>query len=171
VCSKKTGPAVHEITRGPEQWGVGGMAAVVDDLNVAVREVSWKDPASCPSLPACTHRRGAAAGETIYLAGDNLAFIVLLKDHFIRRSLISTEQKPRITGGRPNMGMRSTMETFDGRNRCFDISAQRSNECVRLIRKLRWIGMDDEAERVSAQLSGWRFRPTETVIAGPWATD
>jgi hypothetical protein len=32
------------------------------------------------------------------------------------------------------------METFDGRNRCFDISAQRSNECVRLIRKLRWIG-------------------------------
>jgi hypothetical protein len=46
-----------------------------------------------------------------------------------------------------------------------------SNECVRLIRKLRWIGMDDEAERVLAQLSGWPFRPTETVIAGPWATD
>lgn len=110
-------------------------------------------------------------GETIYLASDNLAFIVLLKDHFIRRSLISTEQKTRITGGRPNMGMRITMETFDGRNRCFDISAQRSNECVRLIRKLRWIGMDDEADRVSTQLSGWPFRPTETVIAGPWATD
>jgi hypothetical protein len=45
------------------------------------------------------------------------------------------------------------------------------NDCVRLIRKLRWIGMDDEAERVLAQLSGWPFRPTETVIAGPWATD
>jgi phosphatidylethanolamine-binding protein (PEBP) family uncharacterized protein len=29
----------------------------------------------------------------------------------------------------------------------------------------------DEAERVLAQLSGWPFRPTETVIAGPWATD
>jgi hypothetical protein len=52
-------------------------------------------------------------------------------------------------------------------------SAQRSasNECIRLIRKLRCNGMDDEAERVLAQLSGWPFRPTETVIAGPWATD
>jgi hypothetical protein len=53
----------------------------------------------------------------------------------------------------------------------FDVWAQRSasSECVRLIRKLRWIGMDDGAEQVSAQLSGWPF-PTET-IAGPWATD
>ena len=68
------------------------------------------------------------------------------------------------------MGMRSTMEIFSRR---FDDSARRSasNECVRLIRKLRWIGMDDEAERVLAQLSGWPFQPTETVIAGPWATD
>ena len=46
-----------------------------------------------------------------------------------------------------------------------------SREWAKLIRKLRWIGMDDEAERVLAQLSGWPFRPTETVIAGPWATD
>jgi hypothetical protein len=114
------------------------------------------------SLTACLRAK------TIYLAGDNLAFIVSLKDHFIRRSLISMEQKTRITGGRPNMGMRSTMKAFD---EGFDVLAQRSNECVRLIRKLRWIGMDDEAARVSAQLSRWPFRPTETVIAGPWATD
>jgi hypothetical protein len=41
------------------------------------------------------------------------------------------------------------MAVFDGQRRCFDDSAQlsASNECVRLIRKLRWIGMDDEAER------------------------
>jgi hypothetical protein len=45
------------------------------------------------------------------------------------------------------------------------------DECVRLIRKLRWIGMDDEAERVLVQLSGWPFRPTETVIVGPWMAD
>jgi hypothetical protein len=66
------------------------------------------------------------------------------------------------------------MEIFNGQGRrCLNYSAQRSasNECVRLIRKLRWIGMDDEAERVLAQLSGWPFWPTETVIAGPWATD
>ena len=65
------------------------------------------------------------------------------------------------------------MESFNGQGRYFDNSAQRSasNECVRLIRKLRWIGMDDEAERLLAQLSGCAFQPTETVIAGPWATD
>ena len=47
------------------------------------------------------------------------------------------------------------MEIFNGQGRRFDDSAQRSasNECVRLIRKLRWIGMDEEAERVLAQLS------------------
>ncbi len=65
------------------------------------------------------------------------------------------------------------MEIFNGQGRRIDDSAQRSasNECVRLIRKLRWIGRDDEAERVLAQLRGWPFWPTETVISGPWATD
>jgi hypothetical protein len=65
------------------------------------------------------------------------------------------------------------MEIFNGQLRHFDESAQlsASNHCVRLIRKLRWIGMEDEAERVLAQLSGRPFRPTETVIVGPWATD
>ena len=83
------------------------------------------------------------------------------------------EQKTKITGGRLNMWIWNTVEIFNGQGRGLDDSAQRSasNECVRLIRKLRWIGMDDEAERVLAQLSGWPFRPTETVIAGPWATD
>ena len=83
------------------------------------------------------------------------------------------EQETRITGGRLNMGIENAMEIFDGQGRRFDDSWQpsASNECVRLIRKLRCIGMDDEAERVLAQLSGWPFRPTETVIAGPWATD
>jgi hypothetical protein len=79
----------------------------------------------------------------------------------------------RITGGRLNTSMWNTMEIFDGQGRCLDNSAQRgaSNECVRLIRKLRWMGMDDEAERLMAQLSGCSFQPTETVIAGSWATD
>ena len=55
----------------------------------------------------------------------------------------------------------------------FDDPVQRraSNDCVYLIRKLRWMGMDDEAEQVLDQLSGWSFQPTETVLAGPWATD
>ncbi len=63
------------------------------------------------------------------------------------------------------------MEIPFGQGTQFDVSAQQraSNQFVHLIRKLRWIGMDDEAEQVLAQLT--TFRPTETVIAGPWATD
>jgi len=40
--------------------------------------------------------------------------------------------------------MSMCMEIFNGQGRCFDNSAQQSasNECVRLIRKLRWIGME-----------------------------
>jgi hypothetical protein len=65
------------------------------------------------------------------------------------------KQETRITGARLNMDMGSTMEVFFGQGRRLNDSAQRSasNECVRLIRKLRWIGMDDEAERVLAQSS------------------
>jgi hypothetical protein len=61
---------------------------------------------------------------------------------------------------------------FNGHARSFDLAEQRaSNHLVRLVRKLRWNNMDDEAEQVSAQLTKCRFPPTETVIAGPWATD
>ena len=66
------------------------------------------------------------------------------------------------------------MQANDKRGRNLEAASERreeADELVRLIRKLRWIGMDDEAERLLAQLSGWPFRPTETVIAGPWATD
>ncbi len=65
------------------------------------------------------------------------------------------------------------MEILFGQGTHFDVSAEQrtSNQFVHLIRKLRWIGMDDEAEQVLAQLTGCPFRPTETVVAGPWATD
>jgi hypothetical protein len=64
------------------------------------------------------------------------------------------------------------MEIPMGQAKSFDVAEQRtSNQLVQLIRKLRWIGRDDEAERVLEHLTRCRFRPTETVIAGPWATD
>ena len=64
------------------------------------------------------------------------------------------------------------MEIAMGRIKTSDVAEQRmSNQLVQLIRKLRWIGSDDEAERVLEHLTRCRFRPTETVIAGPWATD
>jgi hypothetical protein len=65
-----------------------------------------------------------------------------------------------------------TSMDFDEEVRPFDLAEQQaSNRLVQLIRKLRWINMDDEAEQISAQLTRCRFSPTETVIAGPWATD
>lgn len=54
----------------------------------------------------------------------------------------------------------------------FDLANQRkSNQLIQLLSKLRWIGMDDEADGVLAQLVGCPSRPTATVIAGPWPTD
>ena len=125
----------------------------------------------CDPQPISQPRNAGSAveqGEPFTLAPITSRLSCCLK--FTSFRVLSLDGAKTTTGGRLNMGMRKTMEIF---NRRFDDSAQRSasNECVRLIRKLRWIGMDDEAERVLAQLSGWPFRPTETVIAGPWATD
>jgi hypothetical protein len=64
------------------------------------------------------------------------------------------------------------MEIAMGQIKTSDVAEQRTpNQLVQLIRKLRWIGSDDEAEWVLEHLAQCRFRPTETVIAGPWATD
>lgn len=54
-----------------------------------------------------------------------------------------------------------------------DISAEQeaSNELVNLVRKLRWIGMDDEVERVQKKLAACRLRPANSVLAGPDDTD
>jgi hypothetical protein len=61
---------------------------------------------------------------------------------------------------------------LNGQARPFDLAEQRaSNHLVQLIRKLRWINMDAEAEQVSARLTRCCYPPTETVVAGPWATD
>jgi hypothetical protein len=43
------------------------------------------------------------------------------------------------------------------------------NEVVHLIRKLRWMGLKDEAARMEAQLA--KASPTESVLAGPIDTD
>jgi hypothetical protein len=50
-----------------------------------------------------------------------------------------------------------------------DISAEQEGtlELVKRIRKLRWIGMDDEAARLQIQLELSRMEPTDGVIAMP----
>jgi hypothetical protein len=65
------------------------------------------------------------------------------------------------------------MEMLMLQTRVFDVSSEQraSNEIIQLIRKLRWIGMDNEAEQRVTQLKRRRFQPCETVIAGPCETD
>ncbi|HWP24958.1 MAG TPA: hypothetical protein VNL39_01275 [Xanthobacteraceae bacterium] len=53
-----------------------------------------------------------------------------------------------------------------------DVSAEQraSNEKIKLIRKLRWMGMEAEARRLQAALDGATAR-TDSVIAEPRETD
>ena len=45
-----------------------------------------------------------------------------------------------------------------------------SNELVKLIRKLRWIGMDDEAQRLQSELTR-RHADADSVVALSGETD
>jgi hypothetical protein len=46
-----------------------------------------------------------------------------------------------------------------------------SNALAKLIRKLRWMGMDDEAERVQKTVMSLEALPLDSVVAGPRDTD
>jgi hypothetical protein len=51
-----------------------------------------------------------------------------------------------------------------------DTSArQQANELIKLIRKLRWMGMEEEAERAETALG--RMSPADRVLATPVDTD
>jgi hypothetical protein len=52
-----------------------------------------------------------------------------------------------------------------------DISAVPSSELVKMVRKLRWIGMEEEARRLQTALSAVPSDERETVLAGPPSTD
>ena len=51
------------------------------------------------------------------------------------------------------------------------IDRQPPREWVRLIRKLRWIGMEDEARRLEMALSTLPPEERSTVSVGPFSTD
>ena len=64
------------------------------------------------------------------------------------------------------MAMRREQQTTS------DISEQRtSNEVVKLIRKLRWMGMDEEAKVLENQLALDGFPVADCVIGGSRETD
>ncbi len=46
-----------------------------------------------------------------------------------------------------------------------------SNALIKLIRKLRWMGMDDEAERAQMTLGACNLQSSDSVIASPADTD
>jgi hypothetical protein len=46
-----------------------------------------------------------------------------------------------------------------------------SNKLVKLIRKLRWMGMEEEAERVQMELAQRDVPPSDSVVAAPHETD
>jgi hypothetical protein len=48
---------------------------------------------------------------------------------------------------------------------------QRANELIHLIRKLRWMGMEEEAERVETELAHCGDPPADSVLAASRETD
>jgi len=46
-----------------------------------------------------------------------------------------------------------------------------SNELIKLVRKLRWVGMDEEAERLLRKLKRGNAESADSVLAAPRDTD
>jgi hypothetical protein len=46
-----------------------------------------------------------------------------------------------------------------------------SNDLVKLIRKLRWMGMEEESERAQYELTMCHVPPTDSVVAASSETD
>ena len=64
------------------------------------------------------------------------------------------------------------MEVSLERQNTADASApQTPDELVKLICKLRWIGMEDEAERLTNELTQHDAATTDSVVATPHETD
>ena len=65
------------------------------------------------------------------------------------------------------------MEIFLGQTRPAEVSVEQraADEFIYLIRKLRWIGMDDETEQLLARLRRCCVQPTDSVIAEACDTD
>jgi hypothetical protein len=59
------------------------------------------------------------------------------------------------------------------KHRLLDITPEQkaAPEVVKLIRKLRWIGMEREAEQLQTALGGFALDERASVLAGPHSTD
>ena len=62
--------------------------------------------------------------------------------------------------------LRSNLKSPDA-----SVEQRASNDLIRLIRKLRWMGMDDEAKRVQTELKQRDVPAEDSVLARPRDTD
>ena len=46
-----------------------------------------------------------------------------------------------------------------------------SNACIKLIKKLRWMGMNEEEQCLQSKLADRDFEPADSVVAEPRDTD
>jgi hypothetical protein len=53
----------------------------------------------------------------------------------------------------------------------YDDASEELGECMKLIRKLRWIGLEDEANRLQQTLCNVAPEQRGTVLADPVTTD
>jgi hypothetical protein len=51
------------------------------------------------------------------------------------------------------------------------VKQRKSNELVKMIRKLRWMGMEEEAKRIQTELTHADVGPADSVVAAPRETD
>jgi hypothetical protein len=65
------------------------------------------------------------------------------------------------------------MRTIILEHAVMDVTPQQRAACevVKLIRKLRWIGMENEAKQLQTALTGFPKDTRASVLAGPHSTD
>jgi hypothetical protein len=88
------------------------------------------------------------------------------------RERISTADAPK--NRRENqkyLGERPVAITREQQSPDTSVAHQASNDLVKLIRKLRWMGMDDQAEGLQKELEQRRAATADCVLASSGETD
>jgi hypothetical protein len=126
---------------------------------VLLHNLSEGQRATVLQLPAIAHGASTASAVRVRKAGTGLL-----------------ERQQKCHGddhGSSKTGGRTSMEMRHDQQKAPDGSAEQriSNELVKLIRKLRWMGLEKEAEKVQSQLTLRDVVATDSVVAVSRETD
>jgi hypothetical protein len=82
-------------------------------------------------------------------------------------------QEPNIRDERGRTGVRRVMKRVYLEHIVVDVTPEQraARELAKLIRKLRWIGMEQEAEQLQTALGRFPSDKRASVLAGPHSTD